>query len=347
MENPNNPDKPASDTSLDQRLLTLCEQLSSTAHIQERRVIREERWNNLKMFFIFLLVSVPIIVYSIGFTQYFQQQTEDHVGVLRLDGTISAASNTTSGDVLSKKIHAIMDKKSAKGLILVVNSPGGSPAQSDIIRRAMLDARAAHPEKKLLVLAEDLMASGGYWVATGADEIYAMPTSLVGSIGVIHQSFGFQGVLDRFDVESRTLATGSHKDVGSMYRPWTDQDRGFIQGMLDDYHQLFVDVVRDARGDKLSDTPDIFSGRFWVGQKALDLGLIDGFADLDTLLRDHFNEASPRFYVDTPFQQALSMLGASVQTLFGWGVSTPFQAVATPSAAPLFLANVGATAQPR
>jgi len=178
----------------------------------------------------------------------------------------------------------------ARAVALVINSPGGSAAQSHLIFKRV---RALAEEKKLPVIAfvEDAAASGGYMIACAADEIYADPASIVGSIGVVSASFGFHELIERIGIERRVHTAGKSKAMLDPFRPENPEDVVRLKGLQRQIHDVFVGLVRDRRGEKLNDSyDDLFSGAFWVGAEALDLGLIDGLGDIRTILRQRFGE---------------------------------------------------------
>jgi signal peptide peptidase SppA len=178
----------------------------------------------------------------------------------------------------------------AKAVALVINSPGGSPAQSHLIFKRI---RTLSEEKKLPVLAfvEDAAASGGYMIACAADEIYADPSSIVGSIGVVSAGFGFHKLIERFGIERRVHTAGENKAILDPFRPENPDDVERLKDLQRRIHDLFVDLVRSRRGPRLDETNgELFSGAFWVGAEAIDLGLIDGLGDIRTVMRGRFGE---------------------------------------------------------
>ncbi|MGO4523722.1 S49 family peptidase [Microvirga sp. 2MCAF35] len=215
------------------------------------------------------------------------------VPVVRLSGPIGAVMPLRAGLAMASVaplLERAFSVPGAKAVALVINSPGGSAAQSHLIFKRI---RAFAEEKKLPVIAfvEDAAASGGYMIACAADEIYADPASIVGSIGVVSASFGFHELIERIGIERRVHTAGKSKAMLDPFRPENPDDVVRLKGLQRQIHQVFEDLVRDRRGEKLNDSyDDLFSGAFWVGAEALDLGLIDGLGDIRTILRQRFGE---------------------------------------------------------
>jgi signal peptide peptidase SppA len=215
------------------------------------------------------------------------------VPVVRLSGPIGAVMPLRTGLAMSSVaplLERAFSVPGARAVALVINSPGGSAAQSHLIFKRI---RALAEEKKLPVIAfvEDAAASGGYMIACAADEIYADPASIVGSIGVVSASFGFHELIERIGIERRVHTAGKSKAMLDPFRPENPEDVVRLKGLQRQIHDVFVGLVRDRRGEKLNDSyDDLFSGAFWVGAEALDLGLIDGLGDIRTILRQRFGE---------------------------------------------------------
>jgi signal peptide peptidase SppA len=215
------------------------------------------------------------------------------VPVVRLSGPIGAVMPLRTGLAMSSVaplLERAFSVPGARAVALVINSPGGSAAQSHLIFKRI---RAFAEEKKLPVIAfvEDAAASGGYMIACAADEIYADPASIVGSIGVVSASFGFHELIERIGIERRVHTAGKSKAMLDPFRPENPEDVVRLKGLQRQIHDVFAGLVRDRRGEKLNDSyDDLFSGAFWVGAEALDLGLIDGLGDIRTILRQRFGE---------------------------------------------------------
>ena len=171
-------------------------------------------------------------------------------------------------------------------VVLHINSPGGSPVQAGMIVDEMQRLRKGYPDKPLYVVVDEMCASGGYYIAAAADRIYVNKASVVGSIGVLMDGFGFTGVMEKVGVERRLLTAGDNKGFMDPFSPLTDKHKAYAQGMLNEIHQQFIEVVRAGRGKRLKETPETFSGLYWTGAKAVEMGLADDFGTVDSVARD-------------------------------------------------------------
>ncbi|MBM1172628.1 S49 family peptidase [Microvirga arabica] len=229
------------------------------------------------------------------------------VPVVRLSGPIGAVMPLRSGLAMSSVaplLERAFSVPGAKAVALVINSPGGSAAQSHLIFRRI---RSLSEEKKLPVIAfvEDAAASGGYMIACAADEIYADPASIVGSIGVVSASFGFHELIERLGIERRVHTAGKSKAMLDPFRPENPDDVIRLKGLQVKIHDVFVDLVKERRGEKLNDSyDDLFSGAFWVGAEAVDLGLVDGLGDIRSVMRQRFGD-KVRFRMVEPARRPL------------------------------------------
>ena len=224
------------------------------------------------------------------------------VSVLPLAGVIGRMGPMRGGlniAGLAARIEAAFKPRHLKAVALAINSPGGSPVQSALIAKRI---RSLADEKDVPVLAfcEDVAASGGYWLATAADEIYADPSSIVGSIGVINSGFGFDKWIEAHGISRRVYTAGEHKSKLDPFKAEDPKDVERLQALLKELHENFKAQVKERRGDKLTgDEETLFSGEFWTGREAVELGLIDGLGDLRTVLRDRYGEkVRPRFVGD-------------------------------------------------
>lgn len=253
--------------------------------------------------------------------------TKPHLAVIDVNGVISSDSEANS-QAISEALNDAFDNDQAKAVALRINSPGGSPVQSDEIWQTMTDLRKAHPDKKLYAVIEDMGASGAYYIASAADEIWVNPSSLVGSIGVIMPSYNVQGLMDKLGVKDGTMTAGEHKDILSMSRPLTDFERTHVQGVLDNTHAHFINAVKQGRGNRLKDPKgnQLFSGLFWSGEQAINLGLADkkgGIANLEKQLKLDtavtYNEEDPMKKV---FGKFASQIGYGMGETLSKGVAS-------------------------
>lgn len=217
------------------------------------------------------------------------------VSLLRLHGVITAAGgpvprSVINAQALEKPIERAFAPERLAAVALLVNSPGGSPTQSALVADRI---RGLAAEKGVPVLAfcEDVAASGGYWLACAADEIYAHPTSIVGSIGVISHGFGLEGLIKRFGVERRLYTAGESKSRLDPFLPEKQEDVAWLRDLQDQLHTMFKDWVVERRGDRLGDKDDLFTGEVWTGAKAVELGLVDGLGTARTVLSERFPDA--------------------------------------------------------
>lgn len=215
------------------------------------------------------------------------------IPVVRLQGVIQAGGSQFRPALNLANIEDLLekafDKKSAPAVAISINSPGGSPVQSRMIFNRIRDL-AREKEKKVLVFVEDVAASGGYLIALCGDEIIADPTSIVGSIGVISGGFGFPELLKKLGVERRVYTSGENKSVLDPFQPEKQSDIDHLKWLQGEVHRVFIDMVKERRGAKLSDSPDLFTGLFWTGETAHTLGLIDGVGDMMEELRKRYGD---------------------------------------------------------
>jgi len=213
--------------------------------------------------------------------------------LVSLDGVIKAKGDANAENVISS-LQAAFDDKHTAGVILRINSPGGSPVQSGIINDEIRRLRAKYPEIPLHAVVEDVCASGGYYVAAAADKIFVDKASIVGSIGVLMDGFGFTGTMEKLGVERRLLTAGESKGFLDPFSPQNENHKDHARQMLGEIHQQFIDVVRKGRGKRLKETPDMFSGLMWSGAKSIELGLADGYGTVDSVARDVFKAGDVR-----------------------------------------------------
>ena len=210
---------------------------------------------------------------------------EKHTALVTLEGEISASSMANALDINSSLTAAFENENSA-GVILRINSPGGSPVQAGMINDEIHRLRKLYPGKPFYVVVEDICASGGYYVAVAGDQILVDKASLVGSIGVIMEGFGFTGLMDKLGVTRRMITAGSNKGMMDPFSKENPQQVEMIKTMIDEIHQQFIAVVKAGRGNRLKDTSEIFSGRIWNGEQAIKIGLVDGYGTVDSVARD-------------------------------------------------------------
>ncbi|MBE9608558.1 S49 family peptidase [Chitinilyticum piscinae] len=258
-----------------------------TASLKEQR--RARRWG---IFFKLLTFAYAtgFILMVFGLIHASQSEvisTEPHTALVRLQGVIAPGREGTDSSMLVDGLKAAFDDKNTRAVILQANSPGGSPVQSGIVYDEIQRLRKAHPKVPLYVVVEDVCASGCYYIAAAADKIYADKASIVGSIGVLMDGFGFTGAMDKLGVQRRLLTAGSNKGFLDPFSPLDEGQKAKAQVMLDEIHQQFITAVKQGRGKRLQDgNPDLFSGMVWSGATGKQLGLVDELGSVDSVARD-------------------------------------------------------------
>ncbi len=250
-----------------------------------------------------------------------------HTAVVQLRGVIDA-DGVTSADEINSALRSAFEASDSKAVVLAINSPGGSPVQSGLIYQEIKRLRVKYPDKLVYAVVEEMCASGGYYVAAAADKIYVDQASLVGSIGVLMDGFGFTGLMDKAGVERRLFTAGTNKGFLDPFSPINDQQKAHIQSMLAEIHQQFIDAVKKGRGKVLSDKPEITSGLVWSGAKSVELGLADGLGSVRSVARDIVKAEELIDY--TPHENFADRLAKRVGASFGASVGAAFnQAVGT------------------
>jgi protease-4 len=258
----------------------LIEKLATEALKEQRR---SRRWGIFWKLLTFAYITVIIMLavdWKAGDTK-----GGKHTALVEINGLIAPGSDA-SAEKVTTALQAAFKDKNTVGVVLRINSPGGSPVQSQSIYDEMKRLRAKHPEIPLHVVVEDLCASGGYYVAAGADRIYVAKGSIVGSIGVRMDSFGVTGLMEKIGVERRLITAGKNKAMLDPFLPQEESHKQIIAGMIGEIHDQFISAVREGRGKRLKETPDMFSGTIWTGAKSVDLGLADAIGGVDFVARE-------------------------------------------------------------
>ena len=258
------------------------------ANFKEQRAAR--RWKVFFRVLMFALLAAYLWVIYLGVQGKGLGASKDdatagpHTAVVDVKGAI-AADKDANADAINKAMRRALKETNVKALILRIDSPGGSPVQAGRVYDEIRRLRAEH-KKPIYAVIEDTGASAAYYIAAGADKVYADKASIVGSIGVLMDGFGFTGLMDKLGVERRLLTAGENKGFLDPFSPQSDAQRAHAQRMLDQIHQQFIGVVRQGRGERLKETPEMFSGLFWTGEQAVQLGLADGLGSLDMVARE-------------------------------------------------------------
>lgn len=245
---------------------------------------RKRRWG-IFFKFIWLIFTGIIIYYATNDIRVTASGRQ--VAVINLTGVINYENKTYSN--LADSLQEALNNKDTVGVIIRANSPGGSPVYSNMMYDEITRLRKKYPKIPIYMVVEEVCASGCYYAAVGADKIFANQASIIGSIGVISAGFGFTELMDKVGVDSRLLISGKNKAMGYPFIKRNHEQDAMQQQLLDEIHQQFIEAVQKGRGKRLTTTEsDLFSGRYWIGQDALKLGLIDGYATVDSLVRDTF-----------------------------------------------------------
>jgi len=294
----------------------LIEKMVNGLSVEHRR---SRRWGIFfkSLTFIYLFAALYFIVDS-SWTEKISLN-EPHTALVDISGVI-AADSEANADSIAHSLRAAFEDKNTRGVILRINSPGGSPVQSGYVYDEIKRLRQLHPQTKLYAVIGDIGASGGYYIAAAGDEIYADKASLVGSIGVISSRFGFVGVLEQLGIERRLVTAGEHKAFLDPFTPLKQSEAAFWKGVLDTTHQQFIDQVKKGRGDRLHLSDDLFSGLIWTGEQALELGLIDGLGSAGYVAREVIGEANIVSF--TPSLSAFEKLAERMGVTFAKTLST-------------------------
>ncbi|WP_227430814.1 signal peptide peptidase SppA [Psychrobacter sp. I-STPA6b] len=302
------------------------------ASIEEQR--RARRWS---IFFKLLTFGYLILIFIImgrGCSSSDSTGIEGidsknpHLAVVDVQGVISE-SEVANADDINEALTRAFENPNAKAVALNINSPGGSPVQSDLIWQNMMDLREQYPDKKLYAVIGDIGASGAYYIASASNEIYVNPSSLVGSIGVIMPSYDIEGLLDKVGVKDRTLTAGEYKDILSLSRPMTDFEREHVEGVLNNTHQHFIDAVKKGRGDRLKNPEknNLFTGLFWTGQQSIELGLADKTGSIRALEKELELDEVVNYTPVDPIQQLFDRFAVKM----GAGLGSSVKISALPS----------------
>ncbi len=252
------------------------------AALKEQR--RSRRWGIFFKLLGFAYLTVLLLIAldwraQDGFTAGKHTALVDIVGVIDPKGDASA-------DRVTAALQGAFKDKNTQGVVLRINSPGGSPVQAGIIYDEIRRLRGVYPNVPMYAVVEDICASGGYYIAAAADKIYVDKASIVGSIGVIMDGWGFTGTMEKLGVQRRVLVSGENKAFLDPFSPVDGKQKKHAQSMLDDIHKQFIDVVRKGRGKRLKESSDLFSGLLWTGARSIELGLSDGFGSVDFVARE-------------------------------------------------------------
>lgn len=276
--------------------------------LREQRATR--RWGIFfkVLLFAYLFILLAIVARDLAQTEA-SATLKEHVGVVDVNGVIASGEESSAANVVKGLRSAFKAEKSV-AVMIRINSPGGSPVQAGYINDEIQRLKGEYPEKKVYAVVSDICASGGYYIAAAADEVYANKASIVGSIGVRMDSFGFVDAIDKLGIERRLLTAGEHKGLLDPFLPEDETAKVHLTEMLDDIHQQFIDVVKDGRGKRLNDNPDIFTGLVWTGERAVELGLVDALGSPSYVAREVIGQEKMVDY--TPEEDLLERFAANL-----------------------------------
>ena len=292
------------------------------ASVEEQR--RSRKWGIVfkALTFLYIFIVLAMMMKSCYFTTGEDGLTtsDNHLAVVNIVGTIESSNQGVNSEDTIKSLKKAFDASASKAVVLNINSPGGSPVQSDDIWQEIRYQKQQHPDKKVYAVVGDMGASGAYYIASAADEIWVNPSSLIGSIGVIMPNYGVSALAQKLGVEDRTMTSGNNKDILSMTKPVNPEQKAHIQALLDNVHSHFINAVKEGRGAKLkTQDPAIFSGLFWTGEQAIALGIADKKGNIETLKRELKIKKTVNYTVErSPLDAVLGRMGAEM----GQGVAT-------------------------
>lgn len=285
------------------------------AGLQEQKTAR--RWSVLfkSLTFIYLFFLLMMLL---GWVGQSKNTSIAHTALIDISGVIEAGGQVNADAVISS-LNDAYDNKGTKGIILRINSPGGSPVQAGIINDEIHRQRKLHPGIPVYAVVEDICASGGYYIAVAADKIYVDKASIVGSIGVLMDGYGFTEAMKKVGVERRLMTAGENKGMLDPFSPINPKQQAFAQSMLDQIHQQFITVVREGRGSRLKENADTFSGLFWNGEESIKLGLADAQGSAEYVAREVIKQAEivDFTYQETVVDRFAKKLGASMAQELG------------------------------
>jgi len=310
-QKPGLPGSPAEPTTASNSQTDAILQELAVDYMHDKKIKR--RWK-IALFALFGIYLIGIMVVAASGNKP-AAYGKPHTALVELSGVIGFGTDA-SAELINRSLRKAFESKNSKGVILQINSPGGSPVQSADINSEITRLRSEYPDKPMHVVMSDVAASGGYFVAVAADNIYANRSSIVGSIGVRMDSFGFVDAMKKYGVERRSITAGKNKSILDPFLPVQAEQVAHAKQMLGQVHQHFIEVVQEGRGDRLADDPDLFSGLFWSGEEAKTLGLIDEFGSVSSVAREVIGHKEVVNYTFQPsfFEQISRDFGIAVGT---------------------------------
>lgn len=309
--------------------------MTEQEHLWERRVItklaqaslkeqkRARRWSIFFKFLVFAYITFILFMFTEPDINS-AKMAKKHTALVELQGTIADGETASADNIVSALRSAFEDEKT-EGVILRINSPGGTPVQAGYIYDEILRLREKYPDTLLYAVVSDMAASGGYYVASAADEIYASNSSIVGSIGVRMDGFGVVDAMEKLGIESRTLTAGKNKALLDPFTPADEDAMKHLQTMIDDIHQQFIDAVKKGRGDRLKEFDDLFTGLIWTGREAVEFGLVDKIGSASYVAREVIGAEDIVEYTveEDVLERLVDRLGASTAKILNKEIFSP------------------------
>ncbi len=289
--------------------------------LKEQKTAR--RWSIFFKVLTFIYLFV-ILAYAVGWVvKDGKSAVGEHTALIDVTGVIMPGGEVNAESFIGS-LEDAYENKGTKGIILRINSPGGSPVQAGMINEEIKRQRKLHPDIPVYAVVEDICASGGYYIAAAADKIYVDKASIVGSIGVLMDGYGFTGVMEKVGIERRLLTAGKNKAMLDPFSPVNPEHEAFAQNMLNEIHEQFKAVVREGRGSRLKETPDTFSGLFWSGEESINIGLADALGSSDYVAREVIKqkEIVDFTYRETFADRFAKRLGASIAKNIGFDIES-------------------------
>jgi protease-4 len=287
---------------------------------------RARRWSVFfkSLLFVYVIILSIAAIYP-KISKDFGAGSKDHTAVVDIVGMIAEGKDSDAASIIDSLRDAVKDEHT-KGIILHANSPGGSPVQSSYVYEEIRNIKKEHPNLPIYAVVSDICASGCYYIVSASDKIFVNPSSLVGSIGVLMDGFGFVDVMQKLGVERRLFTAGAHKAMLDPFSPPKEEESRYVQGLLNQVHQQFINSVKAGRGERLKDHPDMFSGLVWTGEEGVKLGIVDGIGNQSYVAKELIGAET---VVDFSQQERLldkiaGKLGAS----FGQAIGSLIQGVA-------------------
>lgn len=281
---------------------------------------RARRWGVFFKSLVFLYLCVILTLFTFpNIMEGMSGDSEDHTAVVDIVGMIAEDKDANADSIIKSLKNAVKDTNT-KGIILHANSPGGSPVQSSYVYDEIRKIKKEHPDLPIYTVVSDICASGCYYIASASDKIFVNQASLIGSIGVLMDGFGFVNVMEKLGVERRLLTAGTHKAMLDPFSPPKEDETRYMQGLLDQVHQQFIGAVKAGRGDRLKNAPELFSGLVWTGEEGVKLGVADAFGSDDYVAKEVIGVENKVDF--TQQEQLLDRIAGKLGASFGQAIGT-------------------------